>query len=292
MGNKIMGKKRKDPMVKLIVVVVLMALLVAACFIGGYLVDQMAQADYAKFQQEQAEVRARNEEKQAQYEQEVREYTAKLNQSTQANEAWPAAKAEGWDIIDLTNYPLEYPGTITVNRAEIMNNGLLLVNEWHSRPEDFNEEAIVGVAGYARNDKELSSFVENNTCRLFPQAIDALMAALKDAKALGFDTVLTSGAAGNCTLGMGTIGKLLELRDECQGPEVLIGGGVKASVITAFKARYPKARAFHMSGKMDLESGMIFRRDDVPMGIPGLDEWHIQRTSEAAVRDARNVLDR
>ena len=180
MGNKIMGKKRKDPMVKLIVVVVLMALLVAACFIGGYLVDQMAEADYAKFQQEQAEVRARNEEKQAQYEQEVREYTAKLNQSSQANEAWPAAKAEGWDIIDLTNYPLEYPGTITVNRADIMNNGLLLVNEWHSRPEDFNEEAIVGVAGYARNDKELSSFVENNTCRLFPQAIDALMAALKD----------------------------------------------------------------------------------------------------------------
>ena len=195
MGNKIMGKKRKDPMVKLIVVVVLMALLVAACFIGGYLVDQMAEADYAKFQQEQAEVRARNEEKQAQYEQEVREYTAKLNQSSQANEAWPAAKAEGWDIIDLTNYPLEYPGTITVNRADIMNNGLLLVNEWHSRPEDFNEEAIVGVAGYARNDKELSSFVENNTCRLFPQAIDALMAALKDAKALGLNGyVLKAGS--------------------------------------------------------------------------------------------------
>ena len=185
MSNKIMGKKRKDPMVKLIVVAVLMALLVAACFIGGYLVDKMAEADYAQFQQEQQEVRARNEEKQAQYEQEVQEYSAKLNQSSQANEAWPAAKAEGWDIIDLTNYPLEYPGTVTVNRADIMNNGLLLVNEWHSRPDDFSEEAVVGVAGYARNDKDLSSFVENNTCRLFPQAIDAFMAALKDAKALG-----------------------------------------------------------------------------------------------------------
>ena len=112
-----------------------------------------------------------------------------------------------------------------------------------------------------------------------------------DAKALGFDTVLTSGAAGNCTLGMDTIGKLLDLRDECQGPEVLIGGGVKASVITAFKVRYPKARAFHMSGKTEVESGMVFRREGVPMGLPGLDEWHIQQTGEQNVRDARLALD-
>lgn len=112
-----------------------------------------------------------------------------------------------------------------------------------------------------------------------------------DAKALGFDTVLTSGAAGSCTQGMDTIGKLLELRDECQGPEVLIGGGVKANVIAAFKARYPKARAFHMSGKTEIESGMVFRREGVPMGLPGLDEWHIQQTGEQNVRNARMALD-
>ena len=185
MSNKMMGKKRKDPMVKLIVVAVLMVLLTAGCFIGGYLVDKLGEADMASFQQVQQEVRDRNEAKKAQYELDVEAYKAKLNQSNQVNEAWPAAKAEGWDIIDLTNYPLEYPGKVTVNRADIMNNGLLLVNEWHSRPDDFSEEAVVSVAGYARNDKELSSFVENNTCRLFPQAIDAFMAALKDAKALG-----------------------------------------------------------------------------------------------------------
>ena len=107
---------------------------------------------------------------------------------------------------------------------------------------------------------------------------------------LGFDTVLTSGAAGNCTQGMAVIGKLLQLRDKHNGPEVLIGGGVKASVITAFRAAYPGARAFHMSGKTEAESGMIFRREGVPMGLPGLDEWHIQQTDEALVRAARTVL--
>ena len=111
-----------------------------------------------------------------------------------------------------------------------------------------------------------------------------------DAQKLGIDTVLTSGAKANCLTGLETIGQLLDMRDQVNGPEVLIGAGVKAPVIETILARYPQAQAFHMSGKMDLESGMIFRRDEVPMGIPGLDEWHIQQTSEAAVREARTNL--
>ena len=108
---------------------------------------------------------------------------------------------------------------------------------------------------------------------------------------LGIDTVLTSGAAGSSLSGIETIGKLLQLRDAHQGPEVLIGGGVRASVISAFKARFPQARAFHMSGKTEIESGMVFRREGIPMGIPGLDEWHIQQTDENAVKSARAALD-
>ena len=112
-----------------------------------------------------------------------------------------------------------------------------------------------------------------------------------DAKDLGIDTVLTSGAAPSCRLGMETIGTLLQLRDDLQGPEVLIGAGVNAQVITAFRTRFPQARAFHMSGKTDLESGMRFRREGIPMGIPGLDEWHIQQTDTAQIQAARTVLD-
>lgn len=108
---------------------------------------------------------------------------------------------------------------------------------------------------------------------------------------LGIDTVLTSGGAGNCTAGRETISRLLQLRDTCDGPEVLVGAGVNAGVIKAFRKEFPQTRAFHMSGKTDIESGMIFRRDGVPMGIPGFDEWHIQQTSEEAVKAARATLD-
>ena len=111
-----------------------------------------------------------------------------------------------------------------------------------------------------------------------------------DAADLGIDTVLTSGGASNCRNGMETIGHLLALRDEIGGPEVLIGAGVNAAVISDFRKQFPRAVAFHMSGKTDLESGMVFRREGVPMGLPGLDEWHIQQTSRDAVMQAKKAL--
>ena len=108
---------------------------------------------------------------------------------------------------------------------------------------------------------------------------------------LGIDTVLTSGGAAACLDGAEQLERLLALRDANHGPEVLIGAGVNARVIGTLRQRLPGARAFHMSGKTLVESGMRFRREGVPMGLPGLDEWHIQQTDAQAVRAARNVLD-
>ena len=111
-----------------------------------------------------------------------------------------------------------------------------------------------------------------------------------DAAALGIDTVLTSGAACNCRAGIDVIQQLVKLRDSQKGPEVLIGAGVSAAVIADFLRQVPGSGAFHMSGKTEIESGMRFRREGVPMGLPGLDEWHIPQTSERAVKEACSVL--
>ena len=111
------------------------------------------------------------------------------------------------------------------------------------------------------------------------------------AKELGIDTVLTSGAAASCLAGRDTIARLIALRDAHNGPEVLIGAGVNAHVIRRFKAAVPGARAFHASCKQELPSAMVFRREGVPMGLPGLDEWHIQQTDPISVRAARTALD-
>lgn len=117
-----------------------------------------------------------------------------------------------------------------------------------------------------------------------------LEATYRAAARLGVDTVLTSGGAASCTGGVPVLARLLALREEENGPEVLIGAGVNAAVIRQLRARLPGARAFHMSGKILRESGMRFRRENVPMGLPGLDEWHIQQTDAAAVQTAREAL--
>lgn len=113
----------------------------------------------------------------------------------------------------------------------------------------------------------------------------------RDAMDLGIDTVLTSGGAASCQAGRETLRRLLDLRDALAGPEILVGAGVNAGVITRFRRELPGCRAFHMSGKADRESGMTFRREGVPMGLPGLDKWHISQTDPAAVAAARAALD-
>lgn len=110
------------------------------------------------------------------------------------------------------------------------------------------------------------------------------------AAALGIDTVLTSGGAENCRKGASQLAELLRLRDELRGPEVLIGAGVNAAIIDELRAALPGARAFHASCKTLLDSGMTFRREGVPMGLPGLDEWHIQQTDTETVRAAKNAV--
>lgn len=117
-----------------------------------------------------------------------------------------------------------------------------------------------------------------------------LCATYRTAAELGIDTVLTSGGAASCREGVSQLAALLRLRDELDGPEVLIGAGVNAAVIDELRAALPGARAFHASCKALIPSGMAFRREGVPMGLPGLDEWHIQQTDADAVRAAKAAV--
>jgi len=45
-----------------------------------------------------------------------------------------------------------------------------------------------------------------------------------------------------------------------------------------------------MSGKVTLNSGMVFRREGVPMGLPGLDEFSVWQTDAEKIRQAATVL--
>lgn len=111
---------------------------------------------------------------------------------------------------------------------------------------------------------------------------------MEQAIELGIDTILTSGQKNVCSEGAEL---LKDLVDKSAGRIVIqLGSGVNADVI---RDMYPRtgATAFHMSGKVTLDSGMKYRKEGVSMGLPSLSEYEIWRTDEAEIRRARAVLD-
>ena len=114
-------------------------------------------------------------------------------------------------------------------------------------------------------------------------------AALEICKALGVDTILTSGQAASCLEGAALLG---ELAGSAAPVELLVGAGVDAAAIRALRQACPLFTSFHMSGKTVVESGMAYRKEGVPMGLPGLSEFEIWRTDEHKVRAAWEELNR
>ena len=111
--------------------------------------------------------------------------------------------------------------------------------------------------------------------------------ALEEAKLLGFKTILTSGQQNKCSEGQELIQRLVELS---KGDlDILVGGGVDAGVIQQL-APFTKASAYHMSGKRILEGSMEYRKVGISMGLPGLSEYQLLRTSKTEIMRASEVL--
>lgn len=113
-------------------------------------------------------------------------------------------------------------------------------------------------------------------------------AALEDACALGLSTILTSGQAANAPAGSALLRQLVEAANG--RIEILVGAGVSPANIPALAAE-TGAKSFHLSGKQVPDSRMIFRREGVPMGLPGFSEFDLWQTSEDTIRAARQALD-
>ena len=113
-------------------------------------------------------------------------------------------------------------------------------------------------------------------------------AALESARSMGLCTILTSGQAASAPQGAALLRQLTEQAGK--DVEILAGAGVSAQNIPVLAAQ-TGVRAFHLSGKQVLQSRMTFRREGVPMGLPGFSEFEVWQTSDANVRAARQALD-
>lgn len=117
--------------------------------------------------------------------------------------------------------------------------------------------------------------------------------ALKKSAELGVDTILTSGQEADCLAGCGLLKKLVQFTDQSRSDSrrvtILAGAGVTSANIAEI-AKKTGVRAFHMSGKRLLKSGMCYRNERVHMGLGSLSEFECYRTDEAEIRRAAEIL--
>lgn len=113
--------------------------------------------------------------------------------------------------------------------------------------------------------------------------------AYRQASELGIDTILTSGQEKDCLTGMPLLSELCKLQKQINGPQIMAGAGVNPEVIRQFLVD-TEITSYHLSAKKIIDSGMLYRKEGVPMGLPAMSEYDIYRTDRAIVAEAKSVL--
>ena len=113
-------------------------------------------------------------------------------------------------------------------------------------------------------------------------------AALETAIRLGCRTILTSGQAGNALEGAEV---LRELVHRAAGRiEIMAGCGVRRENIRAIYER-TGVQAFHTTGRnAPFDSGMIYRKPGVSMGLPSLSEYELWRTDQREFEECAKIV--
>ncbi|MBZ9633867.1 copper homeostasis protein CutC [Clostridium sp. FP1] len=112
---------------------------------------------------------------------------------------------------------------------------------------------------------------------------------LEEAKKLGISSILTSGQKNKCTEGRELLKELVGKSED--KIEILIGSGINSGNVEDV-IRYTKSYAVHTSGKMEVESDMEYRKEDISMGFPILSEYVILRTQSEEIAKIREILEK
>ncbi|MBR2054637.1 MAG: D-alanyl-D-alanine carboxypeptidase family protein [Clostridia bacterium] len=159
----------------LLIVFVILALVVAFYFLIDGTIKEMEKQNLATAKEAQERI-------DADYDIALQEHndlisSAKKNQVSE-DKPWPQAKAEGWDVIDLTGYGVERAYDVNATREEMMLGGMMLVNRWHELPADY-----YGVVEPSLLRVDSANIpVKDGSVKMLPNALAALADMLKDAE--------------------------------------------------------------------------------------------------------------
>lgn len=113
------------------------------------------------------------------------------------------------------------------------------------------------------------------------------METMEQAVSLGMKTILTGGQCGNAWDGREL---LKELYEKSAGRiEILAAGGINAEVMEQL-ILFTGITSYHMSGKIEVDSMMTYRKAGTSMGLPERDEYDLWQTSGEKVKQAVHIL--
>lgn len=184
-----MSRAKKSKAVPIVLVItILLAVLAVVCFLINPLVIQ-PKKDAIDKAYEDAKAAVEEHNKQIDIEYQLKLSEAEAAHNAPENPAWPENdhKLE-WEVLDLSQFPLQDQRAVHSNRQEIMYNGMLLVNAWHSRPTDYSDAGIVGVSKAYKGEEKIQA--KDNNVTLHTNALAALHEALLAAKAEGMEHYL------------------------------------------------------------------------------------------------------
>ena len=255
-----MSRTKKSKAVPVVIVLtILIAALAILCFLIKPLVIEPQKAAIAKSNAEaKAAVEERNKQAEAEYKALIAELEAKANEPT--NPSWPEHNPDlPWEILDLSEIPLESQTAETKTRAELFEYGneMLLVNAWHSRPEnDFSEANIKSVSKYLQGDQKIQA--KDNNVTLNTKAIQALSAALTDAKAAGYTHYLVDGGYRSYKTQEEFFNKKVEKLSSKYTGDALIEAAKR-------EVNYPGTSEYNSGFGFDLR---LYDRNDPDVGAP------------------------
>ena len=184
-----MSRAKKSKAVPIVLVItILLAVLAVVCFLINPLVIQPKKDAIDKaYEDAKAAVEEHNKQIDIEYQLKLSEVQAAAN--APENPAWPENNHKlEWEVLDLSQFPLQDQKAVHSNRQEIMYNGMLLVNAWHSRPTDYSDAGIVGVSKAYKGEEKIQA--KDNNVTLHTNALAALHEALLAAKAEGMEHYL------------------------------------------------------------------------------------------------------
>lgn len=181
-GEAVMAKQQRSHAYRnLVVIMIVLLVLAALSWVGKDLVSKAREEQLAENNALAAE---ENEKRQQTYNTAKAEADQQNRQNAPTPAQRPQPKGEGWEVLDLSAFPVSNSRQVTVSREDLLLGGMMLVNHWHALPSDYSS-ILDRLTGVHTSQNKIQ--VDDSSVRAFPAVVTAIEQTLAAAKEAGYE---------------------------------------------------------------------------------------------------------